>query len=125
LADADLFAGAVRTGPLDAPVTGCPGWDLRRLTGHMGYIHRWARHAAVHAERATDTSAFEAPVDASPDDLATWLVDGATALAEVLRGLDPAAPTWHPFLVDRVAGVWPRRQAHETSVHRWDAQHAV
>lgn len=124
-ADAELFAAAVRTGPLDAPVSGCPGWDLRTLTDHMGYIHRWARHAAAHGERPTDTAGFHADPDATADELAAWLLDGAGALTDALRRLDPAAPTWHPFLVERVAGVWPRRQAHETSVHRWDAEHAV
>lgn len=125
LADAERFAAAIRTGPIDAAVAGCPGWTLIDLTAHMGYIHRWARHAALHAERATDTGGFRPPADAGPDELATYLLDGATALVDVLRGLDPAAPTWHPFSVERVAAVWPRRQAHETAIHRWDAEHAV
>ena len=125
LADAALFAAAVRSGPLDAPVTGCGRWDLRRLTGHMGSIHRWADSAATHAKAPADRSAFDPPAGADADELADWLLAGAERLAATLRVLDPAAPTWHPFLVERVAGVWPRRQAHETSVHRWDAQHAV
>src|SRR3712207_7465665 len=37
---------------------------------------------------------------------------------------DPAAPTWS-FTTDRTAGFWVRRQALETAVHRWDAQHAA
>ena len=124
-ADAERFAAAVRTGPLDAPVSGCPGWDLRTLTDHMGYIHRWAGHAAAHGERPADTADFHAVADTTADQLSAWLLDGATALTTVLRRLDPTTPTWHPFLVERLAGVWPRRQAHETSIHRWDAEHAV
>ncbi|NNE11696.1 MAG: maleylpyruvate isomerase family mycothiol-dependent enzyme, partial [Ilumatobacter sp.] len=49
----------------------------------------------------------------------------AAELCDALRDIDPAAETWHPFTVDRVAAVWPRRQAHETAMHRWDAEHAV
>src|SRR5690606_3449411 len=58
-------------------------------------------------------------------ELATWFEKGAARLAATLRAADPSAPTWHPFLVERVAGVWPRRQAHEMAIHRWDAERAV
>src|SRR5690606_16527072 len=75
----------------------------------------------VHARRPDATDRFE-PGDR---DLADWFREGATELVEALGGLDPGAPTWHPFTVARVASVWPRRQAHETAMHRGDAQAAV
>lgn len=56
---------------------------------------------------------------------ADWMRTGAARLAETLRSLDPDAPTWHPFPVEQVASFWPRRQAHETAMHRWDAERAV
>lgn len=124
-ADAERFAGAVRRGPGDAPVTGCPGWDLGDLTRHMGHIHRWARLCVLIAENPQVVQFVTPAPDATGDDLAAWLGKGADRLTGTLRTLDPAAPTWHPFLVDKVAAVWPRRQAHETSIHRWDAEHAV
>jgi uncharacterized protein (TIGR03083 family) len=124
LADVDRFAVAIEIGPLDAPISACPGWDLARLTEHLGQIHRWARFCAVNGRRPdADESAMLESFD--PRRPAAWLRDGAAALADALRGLDPDGPTWHPFPVDRVARVWPRRQAHETSVHRWDAERAV
>ena len=94
---------------------------MRRLVEHLGVIHRWAQHCALHAAPPTDTDPFE-PGDR---DLGEWFREGATAIAETLRGLDPDAPTWHPFTVARVGRVWPRRQAHETAVHRWDVQAAL
>lgn len=121
--DATAIATALREGPADAPVRACPGWDLAALAGHLGFIHRWAALAASTAA-APDPSA----IDAAPDEtqaLADWVVDGAGALVVTLGSIDPDAPTWHPFPVARTAGVWPRRQAQETSVHRWDAQDAV
>lgn len=121
LADAEAMARTLDAGPLDAPVAACPGWDIGRLAVHLGVIHRWARHCAIHAAPPDDTAPFE-PGDRP---LGEWFREGAAELAETLRGLDPAAPTWHPFTVERVAAVWPRRQAHETAVHRWDAQRAV
>jgi uncharacterized protein (TIGR03083 family) len=120
------LSDAVRRGPLDAPVAACPGWTLLDLAQHMGEIHRWARLAAVTSARP-DESAIDAPPAGaqSGQALADWLDAGVAALVPVLAELDPAAPTWHPFPVPRVAAVWPRRQAHETQVHAWDAERAV
>jgi uncharacterized protein (TIGR03083 family) len=42
-----------------------------------------------------------------------------------LRELDVEGPTWHPFPVPKVGAIWPRRQAQEASVHRWDAERAI
>lgn len=117
--DAVGFADIVRTGPLDTPVPSCPGWDLRALAGHLGWVHRWARLAAV-----TCAPPDEAEIDAPPSDqagLARWITDGAFALVSSLRTIPDDAPTWHPFPVPKVAAVWPRRQAHELAIHRWDA----
>ncbi len=125
LIDVDRFATAVMTGPLDAPISGCPGWNLDQLSRHMAYVHRWARHCAEHGERPEEGQIAQPELDVDAATLAAWLLDGADALARVLRTADPESPTWHPFPVPCVTGVWPRRQAHETSIHRWDAQHAV
>lgn len=115
------FADAVRTGPLDAPVAACPGWDLARLTTHLGFIHRWAQYCATHVEPPTDTDAF-APGDR---DLGEWFAEGADSLIATLIAVDADGPTWHPFTVARVGRVWPRRQLHETTMHRWDAERAI
>jgi uncharacterized protein (TIGR03083 family) len=120
-ADADRVVAVLGHGDLAAPVAACPGWDVRRLVEHLGWIHRWARHCALHAAPPTDTAPFER----GDRDIAEWFREGADGLAAALRELAPDAPTWHPFTVERVGRVWPRRQAHETSVHRWDAQFAV
>jgi uncharacterized protein (TIGR03083 family) len=121
------FSDAVRRGPLDAPVAACPGWTLADLARHMGEIHRWARLAAETSARP-DEALIDAPPsgnELSADALADWIDEGVAALVPVLSGLDPAAPTWHPFPVAKVAAIWPRRQAHETQVHAWDAERAV
>jgi uncharacterized protein (TIGR03083 family) len=121
------FSTAVRTGPLDAPVAACPGWTLADLADHMGTIHRWARLAAETSAPPDQTKIDGPPTGdgLSGDALADWIDEGVAALIPVLAGLDPAAPTWHPFPIPKIAAVWPRRQAHETQVHAWDAERAV
>lgn len=121
-ADGDAFASVIASGPLDAVVRSCPGWNLRDLAHHLGYVQRWARLAA-----ATATKPDDAEIDGPPGDtdLADWLRAGNSALVETLSSVPGDAPTWHPFPVPQVMAVWPRRQAHELAVHLWDAQNAT
>ncbi len=123
-ADATLFAAVLEQGPLDAPVQACPGWDVARLAEHLGQIHRWARFCIEHGRSPTsDEAAALESFDITR--AADWFRQGATALADALRASDPASPTWHPFPVEQTLGFWFRRQAHETAVHRWDAEQAI
>lgn len=125
--DTAALAATLDDTTLDIAVPSCPGWTLRDLAHHLGYVQRWARLAATTG-RQPDDDAIDDPPLAGPDEAAAlraWLVGGADDLVAALARIDPAAPTWHPFPVPRVAAVWPRRQAHEVAVHRWDAQHAV
>ncbi len=125
--DTASLAATITDETLDADVPTCPGWTLRDLAHHLGEVQRWARLAAVTGAPPQD-DAIDPPPAPGPDEaraLQEWLTSGARALVDAMRDLDPAAPTWHPFPVPKVAGVWPRRQAHEVAVHRWDAQRAV
>lgn len=124
LDDSERFARALEHGPLDAPVASCPGWDVSRLAEHLGQIHRWAEFCAAHGRPPSEDEA-QSLESYDPTRAADWLREGAVRLASTLRSLDPLAPTWHPFPVEQLAGFWPRRQAHETAVHRWDAEQAV
>lgn len=124
-ADVARFAAAVRTGPLDAPIAACPEWDLRALTSHLGQVHRWARHSAANAAPPESFDAYAPDPSLDNEALATWLEEGAAALADTLRTIDLEGPTWHPFPAPRIGHIWPRRQAHEAAVHRWDAELAA
>jgi uncharacterized protein (TIGR03083 family) len=123
LRDAERFATVLDTCSTDVPVAACPDWDVLRLAQHLGHIHRWAAFCATQGRPPTSEDPPMEPFDQLR--AGDWLRDGATRLVEQLRDLDPDAPSWHPFPVDLVARVWPRRQAHETSMHTWDAERAV
>ena len=115
-------AQVARDMPMETTVPSCPEWTLLDLAHHLGSHHRWV---AGNLDQPPDGKAFkrreEPPADeAIPD----WLEAGAEMLATKLAATDPAKPcwTWVPF--DDSVGFWARRTAHETAMHRWDAQNA-
>ena len=121
---ATLVALLDQVGP-ELAVPACPGWDLRKLAAHVGRVHRWA--AEVVATRAASEAELRAVPDGRfPDDPAargSWLTSGAERVVEVLDAAGDA-PVW-AFGVVRPASFWSRRMAHETMVHRADAQLAA
>jgi uncharacterized protein (TIGR03083 family) len=117
--DAALVAECLRAGPLDAPVAGCPGWDLRQLVVHLGRTHRWATAALRSPEEPTY------PPGPDGERLAEWFSDGAAGLRRALGEADPAQSCWSFSLDVGTVAFWVRRQALETAVHRWDAQDAL
>ena len=118
----DAFVAALHAGPLTAPVAACPGWDLARLGGHIAYVQRWATEAVRTAVSPPPEDIAEVP---DPAVLVEWVRDGGEALIAALCDVPVDATTWHPFPAPRTAGVWRRRQLHELTVHRWDAQDAI
>lgn len=106
-----------------ATVPTCPDWDLAELVKHIGGAHRWVQ--SMVSERATEMLPFpERPADWPA--VADWYDEGLAALVAALRSAGPDAPVWN--WVAHGAGpavFWFRRMAHETSVHRWDAENAV
>jgi uncharacterized protein (TIGR03083 family) len=124
-ADADRLATCLETGDLDSPVEACPGWDLRKLGVHTGFVHRWAAHAVRDAAPPDAGAIAEPRRDAAAAELGAWMREGASELAEILAATPPDAPTWHPFPADQLAWIWARRQMIETALHRWDAEVAV
>lgn len=121
--EANALATAARaTGP-DAPVPATPEWSMAKLVKHTGTTHRWVLAIAASHE-------FANPGDLDlglPDDPASypdWFEAGAATLTSALSDIDPLADMWS-WGVDQHARFWSRRMAHETAVHRWDAQSAL
>ncbi len=111
-------------GRLDRPVPPCPEWKVADLLAHIGRVHAWSRQVVAAAgEPVATRSAPPAPAD--PDELLRWYRDGLAQTVQALS-VDPSSPAWtFPATAPDTAGWWRRRQALETTVHRWDTQRAA
>jgi len=124
-AEGAAFRAAVgQEGALTSPVPSCPNWTVQDLVHHLGDIYRFV---GSHVSRGV-TSAPERP---ERGDLPTgtaalaWWDEQYARLISMLDGIDPALPAWNWAPQPKKAEFWPRRMAHETAVHRWDAQMAL
>jgi uncharacterized protein (TIGR03083 family) len=107
------------------PIPTCPEWTLRQLVTHVGRAHRWA--AEITRTRSDAFIPFrEVPDGRLPDDRAEqpkWLRAGAARIVDAVREAGDDR-VW-TFTGQAPAGFWIRRMAHETLVHRADAQLAA
>jgi uncharacterized protein (TIGR03083 family) len=125
--DGMLLADAAQVAGLTASVPACPGWQVRDLVRHQAYVHAWAaRHVAEQAAKIIGTADEADILSGSPPDadLIASYRDGVAALVRTLHAADPdmACATFLP--APSPLAFWARRQAHETAVHRFDAQAA-
>jgi uncharacterized protein (TIGR03083 family) len=121
-ADGEALARAAQSGPLDAPVPGCPGWDVERLLLHIGDVHRWS--ATIVRERWPERLQREFEGPAGRDELLAWYREGCAALIETLSAGSPQDVFWFWGPAPNALAFWARRQANETAVHRCDAESA-
>ena len=114
------LAGAARATDLANAVPSCPGWDVARLTGHVAHAYRWVTHIVrTHADAEVFPDDVPGP---SGDDPVAVYEDALAELVETLTNEAPDAPAWNWSEQDMTVAFWARRMAHETAVHRWDAQ---
>lgn len=115
------IADVVEQGGCDARVTHCGDWRVGDVVRHLGLIHRWAAEivrTGMPAERL-------ASAPDQDDSLAAWLQEGAEELRSALMEVSPDAACWTFGRSPGKAGFWTRRQALETSLHRFDVEHAI
>jgi uncharacterized protein (TIGR03083 family) len=127
-ADGKLLAAAAERAGLDAPVPGCPLWKIRELLRHTGYVHRWAAGYVTHGyEHEVDRYSEDELLAAGPGDaeLLGWFRDGHAGLVQALRSAGPALNCWTFLDAPSPLAFWARRQAHETAIHRVDAQQST
>ncbi|OIJ68542.1 maleylpyruvate isomerase family mycothiol-dependent enzyme [Streptomyces mangrovisoli] len=117
-----LLAAAAERAGTDAPVPTCPDWRVRDLLRHTGMVHRWA--AAHVAEGHTSPRPDGGLPDLDGAELLAWFRDGHRSLVDTLRSAAPDVACWSFLPAPSPLAFWARRQAHETTVHRVDAESA-
>ena len=121
-AESVAFYAAVTAVPLNAPVPSCPGWVVEDLLFHLGTVHGfWAE---ITARRLLSPNEVEEGSRPPADELLAWARDRTTRLQAALAEADPETAVWTWARAQDVGFVL-RRMAHETSVHRWDAERAA
>jgi uncharacterized protein (TIGR03083 family) len=123
-----LLAASRRADPR-ATVPGCPEWTTSDLVWHIGNVHDFwgwvVRERAMEIDGYVDPERpdFELPVDEAFAAVATFASERSAELYRVLSATDAATPVWTWAPQQDVAWV-TRRMAHETAVHRIDAERA-
>lgn len=113
--------GAVKLVDVDVPT--CPEWTLPELIHHVGSVHRW-QTAQVLATDPNQLVKVEPPPRPALSALADWYQTGFVELLNALAQVEADQPT-PSWFGPRSATFWARRAAHETAIHRWDAQAAI
>jgi uncharacterized protein (TIGR03083 family) len=95
---------------------------VRDLVRHTGMVHRWA--AAFVAEGHTSYHSDGGLPDLDGDELLAWFREGHRQLVDTLASAPADVECWAFLPASSPLAFWARRQAHETTVHRVDAESA-
>jgi uncharacterized protein (TIGR03083 family) len=116
---------SLAAGDLSAQVPSCPGWDLAKLVGHLGRVHRMALAVISTGSMTPAPPAELAAPPADHDGLRAYFAESSTQLVHDLSTTPLDAPCWTFLGTGDVTAFWHRRMAQEHAVHRYDAELAV
>jgi uncharacterized protein (TIGR03083 family) len=122
-----LLASAASRVPRDSRVPTCPDWDMGELVRHQGGVHRWATGVVATPHTEFWDVGLDEVVGTWPDDdeLVSWFEAGCRDLVAALRDAPDDLQCWTFLAAPTPKAMWARRQAHETTIHRVDAELAA
>jgi uncharacterized protein (TIGR03083 family) len=125
--EGERMAAAVVVADPEGAVPTCPEWAVRDLIRHTGGVHRWATGFVAGGQTEPSRAGLDEVVGTWPSDkdLAGWLARGCTDLVTALAAAPDDLRCWTFLAAPSPRAMWARRQAHETAVHRVDAQLAT
>jgi uncharacterized protein (TIGR03083 family) len=118
--EGEAIVAAGRLG-LDVPVPTCGDWTMRDLLLHVGRVY--LRAGGLVSERSTTEQAYP-PEPGADVDAIGYLCDSLDELVAALTSCEPETPVWNWAEEPQTAAFWARRMAHESTIHRYDAQRA-
>jgi uncharacterized protein (TIGR03083 family) len=105
-----------------AKIRGCPQWDMDDLLWHVAAVHHF--WGTVVDRRLTDPSGYEQPPHPGTGTLPSFAREQLEYVTRALTAAEPDTEVW-TWTDDHTAGWVARRMAHETAIHRWDAEDAA
>ena len=130
--DKDAYLGAIERegqlliaaadGKLGGIIPACPGWTVQTVLVHLGRVYRSVTEHVV--ARSPEMIPFEKTPSPDSFDVVSWYRESLDGLLGALRDADPAEPVWS-WSDNKTAGFYLRRMAHETAMHRFDAEAAT
>ena len=124
-ADVTLLIDAARAAGVDADVPTCPDWKVADLARHQGRVYRWMCQL-LETKAQEYVSPKEIEAQAQREDPLTWLEEGAAQALDYFGSADPDTQVWNWVEGGPApARFWYRRMAHETVIHRVDAEAAA
>jgi uncharacterized protein (TIGR03083 family) len=118
-----LLADAAQGAGLDAVVPTCPGWRVRDLLAHTGAVHHWAADYVLGVR--TRPSDPDPAVPGEAEEPVEWYRAAHARLCAALEAAPAGLDCWSFLPAPSPLAFWARRQAHETTVHRIDAEAAL
>ena len=125
----DVYLGAIERegqlllkaadGNLGGIIPACPGWTVQTVLVHLGRVYRSVSDHVT--SRSTEMIAFEKTPSPDSFEVVNWFRDSQALLLDALRDADPDDAVW-TWSDDKTAGFYQRRMAHETAMHRYDAE---
>lgn len=117
-----LLADAAEEAGTEAPVPTCPGWQVRDLLRHTAMVHAWAAAFVAQGHTSYVPDAGEPELDGP--ELLDRFRDGHRFLVDTLADAPRDLECWTFLSAPSPLAFWARRQAHETTIHRVDAESA-
>jgi len=120
-ADYQLLAAAIPSEPQDVP--SCPGWTTKDLAKHMAHVYL-GQAFVVETGSQAENNEHLAPYPRTEDylEFMGWGFEAITKALDINR---PERSTWSWHHSDHSVDFWFRRMAHETVIHRIDAEIAT
>ncbi|MEU9321322.1 maleylpyruvate isomerase family mycothiol-dependent enzyme [Streptomyces sp. NPDC048295] len=120
--EGQLLAAAAQMAGTGARVATCPEWRVRDLLRHTGMVHRWATAFVTEGHTSYHPDGGEPELDGP--ELLDWFREGHGLLVDALGTAPAGLECWTFLPAPSPLAFWARRQAHETTIHRVDAESA-
>jgi uncharacterized protein (TIGR03083 family) len=114
------FARLRAVAPLDptAAVPSCPGWTVADVAHHVGEVYL---HKTLAMREGAEPDPWP-PKELADENLLALLDRAYAGLLAEFAAREPGDPAGSWYKPDQTVGFWIRRMAHETVIHRIDAE---